>query len=67
MQTLERLRMLIERNGGFINAHAHFDRAYTAQTSDFENNNVNAHLFDKWSLVDNLNYLRDSIYQTNEH
>ena len=51
MQTLDRLRMLIERNGGFVNAHAHFDRAYTAQTSDFENNNVNAHLFEKWELV----------------
>lgn len=72
MQTLERLRMLIERNGGFINAHAHFDRAYTAQTSDFENNNVNAHLFDKWELVDNFksaateeryyNHISEAIY-----
>ena len=47
MQTLDRLKMLIEKNGGFINAHAHFDRAYTATTRDFENDNVNAHLFEK--------------------
>ena len=52
MKTLDRLKMLIERNGGFVNAHAHFDRAYTAQTSDFETNKVNAHLFEKWELVD---------------
>ena len=51
MKTIERLKMLIERSGGFVNSHAHFDRAYTAQTNDFENNNVNAHLFEKWELV----------------
>lgn len=51
MKTLERLKMLVEINGGFVNAHAHFDRAYTAQTHDFESNNVNAHLFEKWELV----------------
>lgn len=72
MQTLDRLRMLIERNGGFTNAHAHFDRAYTAQTSDFESGNVNAHLFEKWELVNNFksqaseeryyNHISEAIY-----
>jgi cytosine deaminase len=72
MKTLERLKMLIERNGGFVNAHAHFDRAYTAQTSDFENGNVNAHLFEKWELVNKFksnateqryyNHISEAIY-----
>lgn len=43
--------MLIERSGGFCNAHAHLDRAYTASTGDFEKDRVNAHLFEKWELV----------------
>ena len=72
MQTLDRLKMLIEKNGGFINAHAHFDRAYTATTGDFENDNVNAHLFEKWELVNNFksnaseeryyNHISEAIY-----
>ena len=72
MKTLDRLRMLIEMNGGFVNAHAHFDRAYTAQTSDFEKNNVNAHLFEKWELVNDYkksatieryyNHISEAIY-----
>ncbi len=72
MQTLDRLKMLIERNGGFVNAHAHFDRAYTAQTSDFEQDNVNAHLFEKWELVNKFkssaseeryyNHISEAIY-----
>ena len=72
MKTLDRLAMLIERNGGFINAHAHFDRAYTASTEDFETNNVNAHLFEKWQLVDRFksiateeryyNHISEAIY-----
>ena len=72
MKTLDRLKMLIERNGGFVNAHAHFDRAYTAQTSDFETNRVNAHLFEKWELVNNFksqaseeryyNHISEAIY-----
>ena len=72
MQTLDRLKMLVERNGGFINAHAHFDRAYTAQTSDFETDNVNAHLFKKWELVNKFksqaseeryyNHISEAIY-----
>lgn len=72
MQTLDRLKMMIIRNGGFVNAHAHFDRAYTAQTSDFENNNVNAHLFEKWELINHFksnaseeryyNHISEAIY-----
>ena len=72
MQTLDRLKMLIERNGGFVNAHAHFDRAYTTQTSDFEQDNVNAHLFEKWELVNKFkssaseeryyNHISEAIY-----
>jgi len=72
MQTLDRLKMMIIRNGGFVNAHAHFDRAYTAQTSDFESDNVNAHLFEKWELVNQFksnaseeryyNHISEAIY-----
>lgn len=72
MYTLDRLRMLIERNGGFVNAHAHFDRAYTAMTKDFEDDNVNAHLHEKWDLVDRFksnatedryyNHISEAIY-----
>ena len=54
-QTIYLLTNLLRRindAGGFINSHAHFDRAYTAQTSDFELDNVNAHLFEKWELVE---------------
>ena len=36
MHSLDALRMLIEVSGGFLNSRAHFDRAYTATTSDFE-------------------------------
>ncbi len=73
MDTIDRLKMLIERNGGFINSHAHFDRAYTAQTSDFEKDNVNAHLFEKWELVNQYksqateeryyNHISEAIYR----
>jgi cytosine/adenosine deaminase-related metal-dependent hydrolase len=72
MNTLDRLMMLIQRNGGFINSHAHFDRAYTAQTSDFERDTVNAHLFDKWEYVNQFksmaseeryyNHISEAIY-----
>jgi len=41
----------IKRNGGFINAHAHFDRAYTVTEENMEKV-VNYHLFDKWEFVD---------------
>lgn len=51
MEALDRLKKAIMDNGGFVNAHAHFDRAYTANDEDFKNDNVNAHLFEKWELV----------------
>ena len=41
----------IKEKGGFINAHAHFDRAYTV-TEDNMKKVVNYHLFDKWQFVD---------------
>jgi len=41
----------IKEKGGFINAHAHFDRAYTV-TEDNMEKVVNYHLFDKWQFVD---------------
>ena len=40
-------------NGGFINAHAHFDRAYTVTEENMEKV-VNYHLFDKWKFVDSF-------------
>ena len=43
----------IKGNGGFINAHAHFDRAFTV-TEDNMDKVVNYHLFDKWKFVDNF-------------
>ncbi len=46
------LRKIVE-NGGFINAHAHFDRAYTVTEENMEKV-VNYHLFDKWKFVDNF-------------
>ena len=41
----------VKENGGFINAHAHFDRAFTV-TEDNMEKVVNYHLFDKWEFVD---------------
>ena len=41
----------IKQKGGFINAHAHFDRAYTVTEQNMEKV-VNYHLFDKWEFVD---------------
>ena len=41
----------IKERGGFINAHAHFDRAYTVTENNMEKV-VNYHLFDKWQFVD---------------
>ena len=41
----------IKEKGGFINAHAHFDRAFTV-TEDNMEKVVNYHLFDKWEFVD---------------
>jgi len=41
----------INDRGGFINSHAHFDRAYTVTEQNMEKV-VNYHLFDKWEFVD---------------
>jgi cytosine/creatinine deaminase len=41
----------IKEKGGFINSHAHFDRAYTVTEKNMEKV-VNYHLFDKWQFVD---------------
>ena len=43
----------IKEKGGIINAHAHFDRAYTV-TEDNMEKVVNYHLFDKWKFVDSF-------------
>jgi cytosine/adenosine deaminase-related metal-dependent hydrolase len=41
----------IKNNGGFVNAHAHFDRAFTVTEQNMEEV-VNYHLFEKWGFVD---------------
>ena len=47
----DKLANRIKEKGGFINAHAHFDRAYTVTEENMEKV-VNYHLFDKWKFVD---------------
>tara|TARA_R110001592_G_scaffold57545_2_gene174864 strand:- start:449 stop:1420 length:972 start_codon:yes stop_codon:yes gene_type:complete len=49
---LEGLYAEISNAGGFVNAHAHFDRAYTVtpEIMDLTKN----HLFEKWQLIDNI-------------
>lgn len=42
----------IKENGGWVNAHAHFDRAFTITESNYKY--VNAKLQDKWILNDEL-------------
>ena len=49
----QKLLFKIHEAGGFINSHAHFDRAYTV-TEDNMEKVVNYHLFDKWKFVDNF-------------
>lgn len=50
---LSRLVEKIKGHGGFVNAHAHFDRAYSVTLADFQQTQgVNSHLFEKWKLVD---------------
>lgn len=49
---LETLRVRINQAGGFINAHAHFDRALSVEREDFERGHVNQHLHEKWELID---------------
>lgn len=41
----------ISKKGGFVNAHAHFDRAYTVTKEDL-GTKAKQHLFEKWQLVD---------------
>lgn len=40
--------------GRMTNAHAHLDRAYTLTKQDFENSNINKHLFEKWKIVNEM-------------
>ena len=39
-------------HGGFVNAHAHFDRAYTIKPKMMDK--THDHLFEKWEYVDNF-------------
>ena len=39
-------------HGGFVNSHAHFDRAYTIKRKMMDR--TNDHLFEKWKYVDNF-------------
>ena len=55
----------IKERGGFINAHAHFDRAFTVTEENMEKV-VNYHLFDKWKFVDKFKKNADvSTYKRN--
>ena len=47
---LKQLREKIMRAGGFVNAHAHFDRAYTVHSFTKEERKM--HLHEKWKLND---------------
>jgi len=47
---LENLKNRIIDNGGFVNAHAHFDRAFTLEM--FSEMETYKHLEEKWKLVD---------------
>ncbi|WP_158999568.1 amidohydrolase family protein [Pigmentibacter ruber] len=51
---LTKLSGLISGQGGFVNAHAHFDRAYSVTLNDFNSTqgNINSQLQEKWQLVD---------------
>lgn len=51
---LSDLRERVRGQGGFVNAHAHFDRAYSVRHEDFHDasGNVMSHLHEKWKLVD---------------
>ncbi len=56
---LDKLRYKIIRNGGFINSHAHLDRANTANY--FTKEQQVAFLTEKWKLVDEIK--RDSTFR----
>ena len=47
---LKQLKEKIIKSGGFINAHAHFDRAYTVH--NFSEKERKLHLHEKWKLND---------------
>ena len=47
---LERLKQKIIKAGGFVNAHAHFDRSYTSNS--FTEKEKKLHLHEKWKLND---------------
>lgn len=47
---LKRLKNKIIKAGGFVNAHAHFDRAYTVRS--FSDEERKKHLHEKWKLND---------------
>jgi cytosine/creatinine deaminase len=49
---LSELKEAILGEGGFVNAHAHFDRAYSVSPNDFRMALVESHLHEKWKLVD---------------
>ncbi len=51
---LSNLSEKIKGQGGFVNAHAHFDRAYSVTLSDVVavKDGVNSTLHEKWKLVD---------------
>lgn len=51
---LSDLTARLKAQGGMVNAHAHFDRAFSVTAQDFKNTNgnVNSHLHEKWKLVD---------------
>ncbi len=51
----------IKKNGGWVNAHAHIDRAFTInpKTLDFYNNHT---LEEKWDLVDKVKRVTIDIY-----
>ena len=51
---LETVKARILKAGGWVNAHAHFDRALTVSREDFEAGNVEKHLHEKWLLVDQV-------------
>lgn len=52
---LSELVSRIQARGGFVNAHAHLDRAYTVLPEDvMENGKTQRHLFEKWKLVDEV-------------
>ena len=54
---LEDLRDKIVQNGGFVNAHAHLDRANTAH--EFTNEEKYKFLKEKWKLVDKIKKTSD--------